>query len=234
MGEVRWCAWWAAISGFAVMQTSFTGSMQRTAHRILGTLIGAALGTIAGPWIGDRPWLFVPALGVIGGVTVYCGNGSRAAYAWVVGGVTALCTRLASGQDTAARHGENGTSHDRLPTGQWAGCGAAAPATRACRFVRACAGFPRVGRESRLRSAGYICRRRRLKQALRTRIRHAPSVINPGIPVFSSQYVPATAGHACLSRRRWHCTARGRQAALAVHPRRLAAGHGCRLPDACV
>lgn len=82
--------WWAAISGFAVMQTSFAGSVQRAAHRILGTLIGAALGTVVGPLIGDRPWLFVPVLGAIGGVTVYQANGPRAAYAWVLGGVTAL------------------------------------------------------------------------------------------------------------------------------------------------
>jgi uncharacterized membrane protein YccC len=82
--------WWAAISGFAVMQTSFTGSVQRAAHRIIGTLIGAALGTVVGPWIGDRPWLFVPALAAIGGVAVYHANGSRMAYAWVLGGVTAL------------------------------------------------------------------------------------------------------------------------------------------------
>ncbi|MFM0340401.1 FUSC family protein [Paraburkholderia fungorum] len=82
--------WWAAISGFAVMQTSFAGSVQRAAHRIVGTLIGAALGTMVGPWIGDRPWLFVPALGAIGGVAIYQANGSRAAYAWVLGGVTAL------------------------------------------------------------------------------------------------------------------------------------------------
>ncbi|MDQ2147291.1 FUSC family protein [Alcaligenaceae bacterium C4P045] len=82
--------WWAAISGFAVMQTSFSGSMQRAAHRMLGTLIGAALGIVVGPSIGDRPWLFVPTLAAIGGVAVYYGNGSRAPYAWVLGGVTAL------------------------------------------------------------------------------------------------------------------------------------------------
>ena len=82
--------WWAAISGYAVMQTSFSGSVQRAAHRIIGTVIGAALGTLAGPWIGDRPWLFVPVLGAIGGVAVYQANGPRAGYAWVLGGVTAL------------------------------------------------------------------------------------------------------------------------------------------------
>ena len=82
--------WWAAISGYAVMQTSFSGSVQRAAHRIIGTVIGAALGTLAGPWIGDRPWLFVPVLGAIGGVAVYQANGPRTGYAWVLGGVTAL------------------------------------------------------------------------------------------------------------------------------------------------
>jgi uncharacterized membrane protein YccC len=82
--------WWAAISGFAVMQTSFAGSVQRAVHRIMGTVIGAALGTMVGPWLGDRPWLFVPALGAIGGIAVYRANGSKAAYAWILGGVTAL------------------------------------------------------------------------------------------------------------------------------------------------
>jgi uncharacterized membrane protein YccC len=99
--------WWAAISGFAVMQTSFSGSVQRAAHRMIGTVIGAALGTLLGPWIGDRPWLFVPVLGAIGGVTVYQANASRAAYAWVLGGVTALMVtyeahRFASIQATAS------------------------------------------------------------------------------------------------------------------------------------
>jgi uncharacterized membrane protein YgaE (UPF0421/DUF939 family) len=31
--------WWAAISGFAVMQTSFAGSVQRAAQRVMGTVI---------------------------------------------------------------------------------------------------------------------------------------------------------------------------------------------------
>jgi uncharacterized membrane protein YccC len=82
--------WWAAISGFAVMQTSFSSSVERAAHRVIGTLLGAALGALAGPLIGDRPWLFVPALGVIGGVAAYYANGSKAPYAWMLGGVTAL------------------------------------------------------------------------------------------------------------------------------------------------
>lgn len=95
--------WWAAVSGFAVMQTSFTGSVQRAIHRILGTLLGAALGTLVGPWIGDRPWLFVPVLGVIGGVAVYYANGPKAAYAWILGGITALMVTYEAHQLASVR-----------------------------------------------------------------------------------------------------------------------------------
>ena len=98
--------WWAAISGFAVMQTRFGSSVERAAHRVLGTLLGAVLGACVGPLIGDRPWLFVPVLGAIGGVAAYFANGSKAPYAWMLGGVTALMVTyeahtLASFQDTA-------------------------------------------------------------------------------------------------------------------------------------
>ncbi|HWT36829.1 MAG TPA: FUSC family protein [Paraburkholderia sp.] len=80
--------WWAAISGFAVMQTRFSASVQRALHRVLGTIVGGALGALVGPIIGDRPWLFVPALGAISAVCVYRANGSSASYAWVLGGIT--------------------------------------------------------------------------------------------------------------------------------------------------
>jgi uncharacterized membrane protein YccC len=84
--------WWAAISGFAVMQTSFSGSIQRAIHRMLGTVLGALLAALLGPMIGDRPWLFVPVLGLMGGATIYFANGSKASYAWILGGITSLMT----------------------------------------------------------------------------------------------------------------------------------------------
>ncbi|ACC73913.1 FUSC family protein [Paraburkholderia phymatum] len=80
--------WWAAISGFAVMQTRFSASAERALHRVLGTIAGGLLGTLVGPIIGDRPWLFVPVLGAISAVCVYRANGSSASYAWVLGGIT--------------------------------------------------------------------------------------------------------------------------------------------------
>jgi uncharacterized membrane protein YccC len=72
------------------MQTSFNGCVERGTYRILGTLVGALIGTVVGPLIGDRPWLFIPLLGVVGGFAVYWGNGVVASYAWLLGGITLL------------------------------------------------------------------------------------------------------------------------------------------------
>ncbi|QSN63276.1 FUSC family protein [Caballeronia sp. M1242] len=99
--------WWAAISGFAVMQSKFSACAQRGVHRVLGTIAGALLGATAGPLIGDTPWLFVPLLALIAGVSVYRALASDAGYAWVLGAVTALMVtfeahRLASASATAS------------------------------------------------------------------------------------------------------------------------------------
>lgn len=99
--------WWAAISGFAVMQSKFSASAQRGVHRVLGTVAGALLGATAGPLIGDAPWLFVPLLALIAGVSVYRALVSDAGYAWVLGAVTSLMVtfeahRLASASATAS------------------------------------------------------------------------------------------------------------------------------------
>jgi uncharacterized membrane protein YccC len=83
-------AWWAAISAVAVTQTEFLDSAKRGTQCLLGTVLGALLGSVMAPWIGDVPWLFVPALGLIGGIAVYRATGSEDAYAWILGAVTAL------------------------------------------------------------------------------------------------------------------------------------------------
>jgi uncharacterized membrane protein YccC len=82
--------WWAAISGYTVMQTSLGASAKRGLHRLLGTVIGAIVGALIGPSIGGLPWIFVPVLGVIGGICVYRAIGSEASYAWILGAITAL------------------------------------------------------------------------------------------------------------------------------------------------
>jgi uncharacterized membrane protein YccC len=82
--------WWAAISGFSVMQSKFSACAQRGVHRVLGTIGGALLGAIAGPLIGDIPWLFVPLLGLIAWVALYNALVSDAGYAWLLGAITSL------------------------------------------------------------------------------------------------------------------------------------------------
>ncbi|SAK72985.1 Fusaric acid resistance protein family protein [Caballeronia catudaia] len=99
--------WWAAISGFAVMQSKFSACAQRGVQRVVGTVAGALIGAAAGPVIGDVPWIFVPLLGVITGVAVYRALVSDAGYAWVLGAVTSLMVifeahRLASAAATAS------------------------------------------------------------------------------------------------------------------------------------
>ncbi|WP_240702486.1 FUSC family protein [Trinickia terrae] len=82
--------WWAAITGYTVMQSSLAGSVLRGFHRVLGTVLGALVGALAGTWTGGLPWLFVPVLGVFGGACVYRAIGSQASYAWILGAITAL------------------------------------------------------------------------------------------------------------------------------------------------
>ncbi|WP_321799508.1 FUSC family protein [Caballeronia sp. J97] len=99
--------WWAAISGFAVMQSKFSACAQRGVHRVVGTIAGALIGAVAGSVIGDVPWLFVPLLGAIVGMSVYRALVSDAGYAWVLGGVTSLMVtfeahRLGSAAATAS------------------------------------------------------------------------------------------------------------------------------------
>jgi uncharacterized membrane protein YccC len=99
--------WWAAISGFAVMQSKFSACAQRGVHRVVGTVAGALIGAVAGPSLGDVPWIFVPLLGVIAGVSVYRALASDAGYAWVLGAVTSMMVtfeahRLASASATAS------------------------------------------------------------------------------------------------------------------------------------
>ena len=99
--------WWAAISGFAVMQSKFSACAQRGVQRVVGTVAGAIIGAVAGPVIGNVPWIFVPLLGVIAGVAVYRALVSDAGYAWVLGAVTSLMVtfeahRLASASATAS------------------------------------------------------------------------------------------------------------------------------------
>jgi uncharacterized membrane protein YccC len=83
-------AWWAAISGFAVMRDSFAGCAERGMQRVLGSVAGAMLGMLSAPWVSDDSWRFVPLIGAVGGYVVFRANGSKASYAWVLGGVTAL------------------------------------------------------------------------------------------------------------------------------------------------
>jgi uncharacterized membrane protein YccC len=81
--------WWAAISGFACSQTTRPASVSRAAQRIMGSVIGAAIGLLAVAWLIDDRLLcllFLLLSGVIGVFGLNCGTRS---YAWLLGSITA-------------------------------------------------------------------------------------------------------------------------------------------------
>lgn len=83
-------SWWAAFSGYAVIQEGFGRFARHGLHCMIGVVLGAALGVLVGYWTGGLLWLFVPVCGVIAAVSVYRSIGSEAGYAWILGTVTAL------------------------------------------------------------------------------------------------------------------------------------------------
>jgi uncharacterized membrane protein YccC len=44
-------SWWAAISAFTVMQAGWRATLARAGLRVLGTVAGASLGWLLGPWL---------------------------------------------------------------------------------------------------------------------------------------------------------------------------------------
>ncbi len=80
--------WWAGISGFACSQANRPASLSRATYRVLGTLLGGAVGLLAvALLIDDRAaCLFLLCCGITGVLGMDC---SPHSYAWLLGGVTA-------------------------------------------------------------------------------------------------------------------------------------------------
>lgn len=91
--------WWAGITGFACSQADRAASASRATWRVVGTLIGAAIGLAAVAWlIDDHPplLLFLLACGMLGVLGTQC---SAHPYAWLLGAVTAAMVVTASMPD---------------------------------------------------------------------------------------------------------------------------------------
>ncbi|MCU6671529.1 FUSC family protein [Enterobacteriaceae bacterium H4N4] len=90
---------WAALSSFAVMNTSIKASTLRAIHRVTGTLAGGGLGLLVAPYLSHNPAFLVVFCAVIGGIAVWRAEVSTWSYSWVLGGVTAMMV-MAEAQKT--------------------------------------------------------------------------------------------------------------------------------------
>ncbi|MDE1991337.1 MAG: FUSC family protein, partial [Rhizobiaceae bacterium] len=93
--------WWAGISSFMCVQASHPQSWQKGALRIIGTLIGAALGFILVPWVVYNPVATVLLLFSVGTISILGALLSPHSYAWLLGGITMMMVTLGSLNDPA-------------------------------------------------------------------------------------------------------------------------------------
>ncbi|MBS0560725.1 MAG: FUSC family protein [Proteobacteria bacterium] len=93
--------WWAGISGFLASQATRPDSLQRSLLRVIGTLVGAALGCAAMALFAyDRGALLLVLL-VCGTVGVTGMSVANHGYAWLLGGLTANMIVMMSMNDPA-------------------------------------------------------------------------------------------------------------------------------------
>jgi len=81
--------WWAGISAISVLQAERRATIRRAAERVLGTLIGAAVGVVLAPLVA---WHipFDIACATVAGLTIYAQERTTRGYAVLLGGVTTL------------------------------------------------------------------------------------------------------------------------------------------------
>jgi uncharacterized membrane protein YccC len=81
-------SWWAAISAFTVMQAGGRTTLARAGLRVLGTVAGASLGWLLGPWLASHDAAFVLAASLFAWLCLYAALAFAQGYAWVLGLVT--------------------------------------------------------------------------------------------------------------------------------------------------
>ncbi|WP_343214347.1 FUSC family protein [Dyella sp. ASV21] len=81
---------WAAFSGYMVIRSHFSASLQRALLRVLGTLTGAIAGYVVALKVAGHPLWACVALAVVVTCTMYRVLVSRRTYAWLFTGLTFL------------------------------------------------------------------------------------------------------------------------------------------------
>jgi uncharacterized membrane protein YccC len=76
--------WWAAISGYVSMQRTAPASLQRALLRVVGTIVGAALGLFALRWVAYDMFACCLVIFAVATISIIGSNVSRYAYAWLL------------------------------------------------------------------------------------------------------------------------------------------------------
>lgn len=90
---------WAAISGFIVMRSTVAEALPRALYRVIGTILGAALGFVLARFLIDDIALMIGVLFAVTWISVYQGSISAYRYAWLLFGVTAVIVVIAALSD---------------------------------------------------------------------------------------------------------------------------------------
>ncbi len=93
--------YWAAITGYVCMQGSQPASIRRAAHRVLGTVCGAASGLVLFSLIAYDHAATMLLLFLAGTISILGSLLSRYAYAWLLGGITIIIVVLGALNDPA-------------------------------------------------------------------------------------------------------------------------------------
>ncbi len=82
--------WWVALSAYVLIRAEPLVVFRRCLERLAGTVVGAACGALLATLVWHTFWPSTLALALIAGLGIYGMLGSRYAYSWVLGTVTAL------------------------------------------------------------------------------------------------------------------------------------------------
>jgi hypothetical protein len=98
--------WWAGLSAFMVTRASLAVALSRGLMRIVGSVVGAAIGVIVLRLFVYQPLPFCLCLFLVTFIGVFGFAISRFSYAWLMGSVTANLVMLIEGQQRGGCSGD--------------------------------------------------------------------------------------------------------------------------------
>lgn len=95
---------WAALSSYAVMNTSVKASTVRAFNRVTGTVLGGVLALLLSTYLMQDGAFLVLFCAIVGGVAVWRADVSRWSYSWVLGAVTSMMVMAEAQKNSELRH----------------------------------------------------------------------------------------------------------------------------------